>query len=107
VQDTTQMHQKDSSLLDVLKMMPIEYGHRFSSKDLSIIKDKIKEFQFYKNVLSFDGVPVQFSDFINIERENSLYNLSNIFDKYTLEDSDLKKTIIHFEALSKEINFRT
>jgi hypothetical protein len=106
MQDTIEVSQKGASLLDLLKTMPVEHGHCFSKIDLNFVEKTLDVFQFYENVLSFDKIPIRFSNFIVAETEDSLYHLSNLLDKYTFEDNALQKSIAQFEALRKDIHFK-
>ena len=105
MQETIDADKNSVSLLDLLKTMPVEHRHRFSNVDLAFVEEKLDALQFYENVLSFDKIPIRFSNFIVAETEDSLYHLSNLLDKYTLEDNDLQKSIAQFEALRKDINY--
>jgi hypothetical protein len=90
MQDTIEVFQKGVSLLDLLKIMPVEHRHSFSKIDLNVVEETLDVFQFYENVLSFDKIPIRFSDFIISETEYSLYHLSNLLDNYKKASLNLK-----------------
>jgi hypothetical protein len=104
VQYDSEMHQNWKSLLEILKTMLEEYEHSFFISDLNLLSKTYSELLFYNSVSLKVNIPKRLYDFLTMEKEDSLYYLSSMLDKYSLEENELQKLVIQFEELKKIIS---
>jgi hypothetical protein len=103
VQNNLEMHQYWQSLLEILKTMLEKHEHSFFISDLSLLSKTYAELSFYNSVSLKANIPKGLSDFLAFEKDDSLYYLSSMLDKYSLEENDLQKLITQFEELKTKI----
>lgn len=104
VRHKLEMHQNWKSLLMILKTMLVEHKHSFLKEDLKILSERNKDIRFYDSVLHKKYIPHRILNLIQLEKEDSLYYLSTMLDKYSLDENNLQKLIIEFEKLKKLIS---
>lgn len=104
VQNKLEMHQNWKSLLKTLKTMLDKHKHSFSTTDLNLLIDKRKEIEFYKSVFKQGKIPKGILTVLELEKEDTLYYLSTMLDKYSLENNDLQKSIMQFEKIKTLIS---
>jgi Asp-tRNA(Asn)/Glu-tRNA(Gln) amidotransferase B subunit len=93
------MHHNWKSLLKTLKTMLDKHKHSFSTADLNLLIDKRKEIEFYKSVFKQGKIPKSILTVLELEKVDTLYYLSTMLDKYSLENNDLQKLIMQFEKI--------
>jgi hypothetical protein len=89
------------SIFGLLETMLVEHRHSFSFKDFSLISQKLDELKLYSQLLVSENLPIRLLNFVSTEKEDCLYLLSEILDKYTLEETELKSLIVEVEKLAK------
>jgi hypothetical protein len=104
VQDNLEKHQNWKSLLEILKTMLEVYEHSFFISDLNLLSKTYNELSFYNSVSLKANIPKSISNFLILEIEDSLYYLSSMLDKYSLEENELQKLVIQFEELKTKIS---
>jgi hypothetical protein len=103
VLDKSKVYSKGTLSVEIIDTMLVKFKHSFSISDLAILQEKLDELSFYCSVLSsFEIIPRAFESLASTAILDSLYHLSNILDKYSLEETELQKLIMEFERLKSQ-----